>query len=146
MSGSGCASSLPFRSSSPSGQSKQTPVSCGTRLPSNLYSRPRPQCHRIPLRENGLRPSNLPNHSEDKSGLGRKHPQIGNPDEMGERKCGLPLACRHCLVLGLVSSSLAFRNPNSEIRISLVAGRNFEPGTVGFQSAPISGFIKFQIR
>jgi hypothetical protein len=77
---------------------------------------------------------------------GRKHPQIGNPDEMGERKCGLPLACRHCLVLGLVSSSLAipqseFRNPHS-----LVAGRNFEPGTVGFQSAPMSGFIKSQIR
>ena len=48
---------------------------------------------------------------------GRKHPQIGKPDEMGERKCGLPLACRHCLVLGLVSSSLAipqseFRNPH----------------------------------
>jgi hypothetical protein len=29
---------------------------------------------------------------------------------------------------------------------SLLADRNFEPGAVGFQSAPMSGFIKSQIR
>ena len=55
-------------------------------------------------------------------------------------------------VLGLVSSLLAI--PHFAIRIphfpyfptSLLAGRNFEPGAVGFQSAPMSGFIKSQIR
>jgi hypothetical protein len=50
-------------------------------------------------------------------------------------------------VLGLVSSLLAI--PHFAFRISptsLLAGRNFEPGAVGFQSAPMSGFIKSQIR
>jgi hypothetical protein len=29
--------------------------------------------------------------------------------------------------------------------VRLLAGRNFEPGAVGFHSAPMSGFIKSQI-
>ena len=50
-------------------------------------------------------------------------------------------------VLGLVSSLLAI--PHFAFRVSLtslLADRNFEPGAVGFQSAPMSGFIKSQIR
>ena len=42
-----------------------------------------------------------------------------------------------------------FRISQSAFRVSptsLLADRNFEPGAVGFQSAPMSGFIKSQIR
>jgi hypothetical protein len=62
----------------------------------------------------------------------------------GNADCRSPVATVLCSAWS--QTLWQFRNPNSSIRISLVAGRNFEPGTVGFQSAPMSGFIKSQIR
>jgi hypothetical protein len=60
----------------------------------------------------------------------------------------LPLACRHSYS-AWSQAFWQFRISQSAFRISptsLLAGRNFEPGAVGFQSAPMSGFIKSQIR
>jgi len=62
----------------------------------------------------------------------------------GNADCRSPVATVLCSAWS--QALWQFRNPNSAIRISLVAGRNFEPGTVGFQSALMSGFIKSQIR
>ena len=68
--------------------------------------------------------------------------------DCGMRIAKLPLACRHSYS-AWSQAFWQFRISQSAFRISptsLLAGRNFEPGAVGFQSAPMSGFIKSQIR
>ena len=68
--------------------------------------------------------------------------------DCGMRIAKLPLACRHSYS-AWSQAFWQFRISQSAFRVSptsLLADRNFEPGAVGFQSAPMSGFIKSQIR